>query len=781
MPKDRRDERDGSFSPEIAKRTASDHGQPDHRASQEAEVEFHAITPPAGAAPFDLRRLLDDSLVLDEDLDNQPASVREELWRSQDHRALVDRLAELGLLTAYQARRIRSGKTFGLMLGHYRVLNQIGAGGMGLVFKAEHIRMRRPRAIKVVSFSSRPDPMLVRRFRTEFRVMAEIQHPNIVAAIDAGEITDPLRESHALHYFVMEYVPGHDLEELVELEGPLTAERACDLAYQVASALAETHKHNLVHRDIKPSNIRVTPEGQAKLLDFGLARDFRQRGTEHGTALGTIAYMAPEQVEQAARVDARADIYGLGATLYWCLTGQQPFPEQSTTLQELLARLRAVPAALGSLRPSLPAPLVALVERMMALDPDDRHPNPGAVLRALLPFLPRQVSDGSRSRLPVAGASTASAGAHAPAVPRAHTILITDDEAGIRLACALALEPHGLTCLEAAGGAAAQERLHAQPCDLMLLDIDLAGENGLDVLRAVRAHPPSPHFKVIMISGHVGGDDMAHLLAAGADDYLVKPFTFVQLHERVEASLRLKDAQDRMDQMQQDLLAVNADMERGLQARDSDLAHARNALVLALAKLAERRSDETGQHLFRMQKYTRCLAEAAAGTPAFGDIIDENYILMVECCAPLHDIGKVGLPDHILLKPTKLTLEERIVMQTHTTMGAETLAEVARRHSFARGFLQMAIEIVRHHHERWDGTGYPDQLAGTAIPLAARLVSLADVYDALRSRRTYKPALSHGGAVEIILGSTGQFDPALLEVFRRCVDRLDEVARGWAG
>src|SRR5207253_1617701 len=171
--------------------------------------------------------------------------------------------------------------------------------------------------------------------------------------------------------------------------------------------------------------------------------------------------------------------------------------------------------------------------------------------------------------------------------------------------------------------------------------------------------------------------------------------------------------------------------------------HVRNALVLALAKLVEYRDTETGAHLLRLQRYSRVLAEEAAGETVFAEQIDPTFVQMLVCCAPLHDIGKVGLPDHILLKPGKLEAEERTLMQTHTTIGADTLKAVMHRHGSALAFLQMAADIARHHHERFDGAGYPDGLAGDGIPLPARLVAICDVYDALRSRRSYKPALSH--------------------------------------
>src|SRR5262249_21281270 len=154
----------------------------------------------------------------------------------------------------------------------------------------------------------------------------------------------------------------------------------------------------------------------------------------------------------------------------------------------------------------------------------------------------------------------------------------------------------------------------------------------------------------------------------------------------------------------------NAELERNLNSRSSDLTSTRNALVLTLAKLVAHRDSEAGCHLHRMQRYCRCLAQEASKLPTFAGQIDENFIEMLECCAPLHDIGKVGLPDHIRLKRGKRRAEERIVMQAHTIIGADTLKSVAENQGMAQAFLHMAIDIPRHHHEKYDGTGYPDRL-----------------------------------------------------------------------
>jgi response regulator RpfG family c-di-GMP phosphodiesterase len=180
----------------------------------------------------------------------------------------------------------------------------------------------------------------------------------------------------------------------------------------------------------------------------------------------------------------------------------------------------------------------------------------------------------------------------------------------------------------------------------------------------------------------------------------------------------------------------------------------------------------------RIQRYCRVLAEEAAQQPAFAPIIDGNFIRLLEDASPLHDIGKAALPDHILNKPGPLDAQERVIMQDHTTIGAETLRAVAKQHPFATCFLHVAIDITRGHHEKWDGSGYPDRISGEEIPLSARLVALADVYDALRSKRVYKPGLSHNTAVLTMTeASPGHFDPALLDVFRRCASQFDRVFR----
>jgi response regulator RpfG family c-di-GMP phosphodiesterase len=723
------------------------------------------------------------SLIHREDWQSIPEDVRRALEAETDAAHLLQELVELKLLTQYQAERIDAGTTHGLLLGSYRVLDRLGAGGMGVVFLAEHIHLRRLVAIKMLPLYAGADvasPLLT-RFFNEIRIIAQLQHPNIVWAIDTGELPGEGVDAPMVYYHVMEYVPGKDLETLVDKDGPLAVMRACDITYQIASALVETDKRHLVHRDIKPSNILVTPEGQAKLLDFGLARTAHNRHTQQGIVLGTIDYLAPEQARDASAVDIRADIYSLGGTLYWALTGKVPFPSDAPLHQQIVNRLLQAPPSVSRARFDIPQDLSAVVTKMLATKPEDRFQTPQAVMRALLPYL-RSLS-GASLYLPMreTGQEVVSQRQQPNLQPsNVHRVLIVDDEREMRGIARFALSAEGMQCDEASDGLEALERARTNSYDLLLVDVEMPNLRGDALLRRLRDEPPGPNLKIIMASGRVTTDEMSTMLLAGADDFLQKPFSIFQLIARVKAALRLKAAQDRSDSLAQSLLGVNQQLEQNLRARDSDLVDARNALTLAIAELVAYRGVESTAHLTRIQAYVRILAQEASRAPFFGGKIDQGFIQLLEGTAPLHDLGMIGLPEYVFQKPGKLSDDERVMMRSHTTIGADILTKVARNHGFAAAFLQMAIDITRHHHERWDGMGYPDRLAAEDIPLSARFVAIADVYDALRARRPHKPALSHAAAVEVLTeASHGQFDPTLLLIFRTCAASMDHVFKSY--
>jgi putative two-component system response regulator len=328
----------------------------------------------------------------------------------------------------------------------------------------------------------------------------------------------------------------------------------------------------------------------------------------------------------------------------------------------------------------------------------------------------------------------------------------------------------------AGNGEEALDAIQKTTYDLVLLDMILPEMSGKEVLLAIRADDRFSNMKVILVSGQAPPDELSQLMNYGADDFLSKPFSAIQFQGRLRTALRLKAVQDRSIYLNQELVLNNAQLKHELQSREMDLSSTRRALVMGLSRLVELRDSRGMRHLTRMQRYARTLAEAAAKLPEFEHLIDGEFADTLECCVPLHDVGKICLPDHILMKAGILTDEERILMQTHTTFAAETFHEVARDYPAAVSFMRMAIDVIRHHHERFDGSGYPDKLAGNSIPLSARIVSICDVYDALRSRKSHRPPLSHAATCKIIQsGSTGQFDPILLSTFRQIAAKFEQI------
>jgi hypothetical protein len=281
----------------------------------------------------------------------------------------------------------------------YRLLEVLGTGGMGVVYKAEHRFMERTVALKVIDRGLTGNPAVVERFRREVKAAAQLDHPNIVHAYDADQAGDS-------HFLVMEFVEGTTLARLVEQQGPLPVAQACDAVRQAALGLQRAFERGMIHRDIKPHNLMRTPQGQIKILDFGLARLVRETApplsppsegsppagaaspslTHLGMVMGTADYMAPEQAADAHAADIRADIYSLGCTLYFLLTGHPPFLE-GTMLDKLQAHRQRPPQPLTDFREDVPAELVRVIERMMAKDPAQRYQTPAEVARALRPFL----------------------------------------------------------------------------------------------------------------------------------------------------------------------------------------------------------------------------------------------------------------------------------------------------------------------------------------------------------------------------------------------------------
>jgi response regulator RpfG family c-di-GMP phosphodiesterase len=673
---------------------------------------------------------------------------------------LTQALVQAGLLTNYQVERVECGVTHGLVLGNYRVLDAIGHGGMGVVFLAEHRLMKRQVAIKVLPVDEGSDPVLRRRFYAEVRNQAELQHPNVVLAFDAGEVDPPEPGAPGLVYLVMEYVDGLDLERHVLARGPCEVSQACDFIRQAACGLQAAHDRHLIHRDLKPSNLLLAKNGQVKLVDFGLARQFSSRLTDPRSLLGSVEFMAPEQSHDPSSVGKEADIYGLGATLFWLLTGQPPYPFCKSVGAVLRKLQQEPPRHVRDLKPDAPKALDELVDRMLDRDPSRRPPSPLDVMHVLTPFLSSETS------LRASGPASTVSSDDPASTRRVNRALIVDDQASVRLFHRRLLEQMGCECVEVGDGPSALKAAE-EPFDLVLLDVRMPGMDGFEVCRRLRARCPHSYVKIIIVSGNGDSDQLAESLPHGADDYIAKPFGVAQMVAKVEHAMKLKAAQEREQWLAEQLRIVNDQLRASLDSRAADVRQAQNAVLFTMSKMAEAGDGETPGHLRRMQRYTRVLAIQAAKLAPWSGLVDDRFLDQMERCVALHDIGKIGLPDEVLLKRTPLSESERRLVRTHTLIGDRILDALAHEHGASLEFLGMARAIVRFHHERWDGDGYPDRLKGDAIPAVARLVAVADVYDALRRERPHKKPLPHAEAVKIITQlSKGQFDPTLIDALR---------------
>jgi serine/threonine protein kinase len=296
-----------------------------------------------------------------------------------DAPALAEQLIRTGKLTRFQARKLLAGRSRGLVLGAYQILSHIGKGGTGAVFLARDGRNDQLVALKIL-LPSQVEERVRARFLREMELGRLVEHPHVVRTFETGHL-------QGVDYIAMEFIPGKSLHRLVSTEGPLSLDRAAAVFAEVADALEHAHSRGLVHRDLKPGNIMVTPHGHAKLLDLGLALRRGEKADRsvvggQGYIVGTMDYIAPEQTVDALQVDARSDLYSLGCTLYYALTGQPPFAGGDRREKILRQRTQAPPSLL-ELRPDLPPAFAVLVQRLMAKNPDDRFPSAAAAAAAV--------------------------------------------------------------------------------------------------------------------------------------------------------------------------------------------------------------------------------------------------------------------------------------------------------------------------------------------------------------------------------------------------------------
>ncbi len=327
-----------------------------------------------------------------------------------------------------------------------------------------------------------------------------------------------------------------------------------------------------------------------------------------------------------------------------------------------------------------------------------------------------------------------------------HVLIVEDDCISAEI-LSNSLRHFGYEVTTVDNGREAFELIRSGKFRLVVSDWDLPEMSGIEICRQIRQRQSSSYIYVILVTSFEGVENVVEGLNAGADDFLTKPLQPDELRMRLRAGERI--------------LALES----------------RDVVIFALAKLAESRDPQTGAHLERMREYCRVLADELSGWEKFSDEIDGEYVELLYMTSPLHDIGKVGIPDNVLLKPGKFTEEEFEIMKQHTLIGGQTLDAAVRAHPEAQ-FLRMAYDIAMTHHERYDGGGYPHGLKGEQIPLCGRITALADVYDALTTRRVYKPKIAHQETREIILKGTGKhFDPDVVQAFRNREDEFIAVGQ----
>ncbi len=598
----------------------------------------------------------------------------------------------------------------GVALGPYQLIERIGRGGMGTVYRAYHPALDRLVAIKVLPEAFSDDREFAERFLQEARSVARLKHPNILQVFDFDQ-------SDGRSYLVMELVEGGRLSD--RLGAPMDLREVIRLIGPLASALDYAHAHGIIHRDIKPSNILLHLDGTPVLADFGLAKlaSSMRSITASGTVVGTPEYMSPEQSAGEALGHA-SDQYSLAIVAYEMLTGRVPF-QADTPAAVLLSHLnKAVPPAL-ELRGELSGHIDPALQRGLAKAPEDRFASAAAFVAALTPaawptVLPEDRSETRVQQRPV------------PARRKIPQVLVVDDGAANRELIEACLAGIDCEVRPAEDGQAALREIDLRKPDLVLLDVQMPGINGYEVCRRIKSDPKTRLIPVVMITSLDRTADRVEALNSGADDYMSKPVERVELVARVRSALRLKSVYDSLDSAEQ--------------------------VIFALAAAVEAKDPYTEAHTHRVAESARRIGTLLGLPDAQLDALYRGGLI--------HDIGKIGVPDSILLKRGPLDAEETRQMRAHTSIGANIVAPLASA--------EHVLPVIRHHHERFDGNGYPDGLRAQQIPPLARIVAICDAYDALVNDRPYRPRRSRDEAIAVLMNGAGsQWDPEIVEIFLR--------------
>ena len=355
--------------------------------------------------------------------------------------------------------------------------------------------------------------------------------------------------------------------------------------------------------------------------------------------------------------------------------------------------------------------------------------------------------------------------------PKIHTILVVDDSPDNIILMSRLLKDHYRTKIATNGEKALKIASSDDPPDLILLDVVMPYMDGYEVCQELKKNPKTSRIPVIFLTAKTDIEDEKRGFEVGAVDYITKPVSAPLVLARVKTHLLLKDSRDF-------LIDKNQFLEHEIYKRTQEIIAIQDVTIIAMGSLAETRESETGNHIRRTQNYVKMLAMKLKNNPRFRHILTDENIELLYKSAPLHDIGKVGVPDHILLKPGKLTPQEFEIMEKHTVFGRDAILAAEKRLESPTSFLTFAREIAYSHQEKWDGSGYPEGLTGDDIPISARLMAVADVYDALITRRIYKPAFAHEESVDIIKnGYAAHFDPDIVDTFIEIEKELYEVAQ----
>jgi len=577
---------------------------------------------------------------------------------------------------------------------------------MATVYKAYHPALDRYVAIKVLPDFFAEDAGYRERFQHEARSVARLKHPNILGIFDFGH-------DGGINYLVLELVSGGTLGD--RLGGQMDLQDVVTILRPLASALDHAHSLGVLHRDIKPSNILLHRDGTPVLADFGLAKMAAQdkKLTASGTVLGTPAYMSPEQAA-GEELGPASDIYSLGIVAYEMLTGRVPF-QADTPAAVLLSHLNKAMPPTHELAGELSLHVEETLRQALAKAPDERFPTASEFVAALTPAAwPRSgayaPADGERPQRSADGS-----------LPR---VLVVDDRAANRELIEACLA--GIDCVVrmAEDGPSALKAIETAPPDLVLLDVQMPGMDGYQVCHKIKSDPKLRLVPVVMITALNQTDDRVKALESGADDFMSKPVQRVELVARVKSALRLKSVYDSLDSAEH--------------------------VIFALAAAVEAKDSHTERHTHRVGESARHMGRRLGLAESELDALFRGGII--------HDIGKIGVDDAILRKPGPLGADELIKMRAHPVIGAKIVRPL-------RSGMDI-LPIIRHHHEWFDGRGYPDGMRGDHIPLHARIVAVCDAYDSLVNDRPYRPRRSVDEAIRILVGGAGrQWDPRIVSLF----------------